>query len=93
MENQDILTAHMDVIQNKISSVKNVDTTDHRVILHLDLDCFYAQVETVRLAIPPTEPLAVQQWVRTSSEKTKRIVSHALGKGFSYRGELCRKSM
>lgn len=37
---------------------------DHykRVILHLDLDCFYAQVEHNRLKIPLTVPLAVQQW-------------------------------
>ena len=37
---------------------------DHykRVILHLDLDCFYAQVEHNRLQIPMTVPLAVQQW-------------------------------
>ncbi|KDO33690.1 hypothetical protein SPRG_19302 [Saprolegnia parasitica CBS 223.65] len=33
-----------------------------RVILHLDLDCFYAQVEAVRLGIPDGEPVAVQQW-------------------------------
>ncbi|RQM23052.1 hypothetical protein B5M09_004714 [Aphanomyces astaci] len=33
-----------------------------RVILHLDLDCFYAQVEHERLGIPHSEPLAVQQW-------------------------------
>ena len=37
---------------------------DHykRVILHLDLDCFYAQVEHNRLKVPLTVPLAVQQW-------------------------------
>jgi hypothetical protein len=34
----------------------------HRVILHLDLDAFYAQVEAARLAVPPEVPLAVQQW-------------------------------
>ena len=34
----------------------------HRVILHLDLDCFYAQVEAKRLGISPEVPLAVQQW-------------------------------
>jgi DNA polymerase eta len=34
-----------------------------RVILHLDLDCFYAQVEHVRLGIPLSTPLAVQQWL------------------------------
>jgi nucleotidyltransferase/DNA polymerase involved in DNA repair len=34
----------------------------HRVILHLDLDAFYAQVEHKRLNIPREVPLAVQQW-------------------------------
>ncbi len=33
-----------------------------RVILHLDLDCFYAQVESLRLGVGPGIPLAVQQW-------------------------------
>ena len=33
-----------------------------RTILHLDLDCFYAQVEAHRLGIPPEQPLAVVQW-------------------------------
>ncbi|KAK3500975.1 hypothetical protein B0T13DRAFT_488257 [Neurospora crassa] len=33
-----------------------------RVIAHLDLDCFYAQVEMVRLGIPDDKPVAVQQW-------------------------------
>ena len=33
-----------------------------RIICHLDLDCFYCQVEHVRLNIPASEPLAVQQW-------------------------------
>ncbi|MCO5562883.1 hypothetical protein L7F22_016519 [Adiantum nelumboides] len=32
------------------------------VILHVDLDCFYAAVEHARLGIPPEKPLAVQQW-------------------------------
>lgn len=36
--------------------------TGIRVIVHLDLDCFYAQVEQKRLGIPCEEPLAVQQW-------------------------------
>lgn len=43
-----------------------VDTEEHgvceRVIAHLDLDCFYAQVERNRLRIDPSRPLAVQQW-------------------------------
>ncbi|GAB5372640.1 hypothetical protein AAMO2058_001682400 [Amorphochlora amoebiformis] len=33
-----------------------------RVIAHLDMDCFYCQVEHERLKIPMTTPLAVQQW-------------------------------
>ncbi|RHY29409.1 hypothetical protein DYB32_009689, partial [Aphanomyces invadans] len=41
-------------------AVEEAATT--RVILHLDLDCFYAQVEHERLGIPHSEPLAVQQW-------------------------------
>jgi DNA polymerase eta len=32
------------------------------VIAHIDLDAFYAQCETVRLGIDPSNPLAVQQW-------------------------------
>ena len=35
---------------------------DGRVIIHLDLDAFYAQVESRRLGIDPTTPLVVQQW-------------------------------
>ncbi len=34
-----------------------------RVIAHIDLDCFYAQAEMVRLRIPEDKPLAVQQWL------------------------------
>jgi DNA polymerase eta len=33
-----------------------------RIILHIDMDCFYAQVEHMRMGIPREEPLAVQQW-------------------------------
>ena len=33
-----------------------------RVIIHIDLDAFYAQVEQVRLNLDPTIPLCVQQW-------------------------------
>ena len=33
-----------------------------RCIVHLDLDCFYAQVEAVRIGADPAAPLAVQQW-------------------------------
>ncbi|KAL2623530.1 hypothetical protein R1flu_003735 [Riccia fluitans] len=41
----------------------DVDYNTHSsVILHVDLDCFYAAVEHVRLGIPRDVPLAVQQW-------------------------------
>ena len=33
-----------------------------RVVVHFDLDCFYAQVEHNRLKIPHDEPLGVVQW-------------------------------
>jgi DNA polymerase eta len=33
-----------------------------RVIVHIDLDAFYAQCEMVRLGLPEDQPLAVQQW-------------------------------
>jgi hypothetical protein len=33
-----------------------------RVVIHVDMDCFYAQVEHRRLKIPSSQPLAVQQW-------------------------------
>ncbi|CAH0492046.1 unnamed protein product [Peronospora farinosa] len=37
-------------------------TASTRVIIHLDLDCYYAQVEQRRLNIPDGQPVAVQQW-------------------------------
>jgi len=36
-----------------------------RVVTHIDLDCFYAQAEMVRLGVPEDQPLAVQQWCDT----------------------------
>ena len=38
------------------------DDDPFRVILHIDLDSFYAQVESRRLGLPDSEPLVVQQW-------------------------------
>ena len=35
---------------------------EHRCVLHIDMDCFYCQVEHNRLGIPLEEPLAVVQW-------------------------------
>ena len=33
-----------------------------RVITLIDFDCFYAQCESVRLGLPPEQPLGVQQF-------------------------------
>jgi len=33
-----------------------------RTVAHLDMDCFYAQVESQRLNLPESVPLVVQQW-------------------------------
>ncbi len=38
-----------------------------RVVTHIDLDCFYAQAEMVRLGVPEDQPLAVQQWYAMAS--------------------------
>ncbi|CAO3641489.1 unnamed protein product [Cunninghamella echinulata] len=35
---------------------------ESRCILHIDLDCFFSQVEEVRLGLDPEKPVAVQQW-------------------------------
>jgi nucleotidyltransferase/DNA polymerase involved in DNA repair len=37
-------------------------STAFRCIVHLDLDCFYAQTERLRLRLPPETPLVVVQW-------------------------------
>ncbi|KAI8328838.1 hypothetical protein BC941DRAFT_444155 [Chlamydoabsidia padenii] len=33
-----------------------------KCIIHVDLDCFYSQVEEVRLGLDSSKPVAVQQW-------------------------------
>ncbi|KAI7879386.1 DNA/RNA polymerase [Lichtheimia hyalospora FSU 10163] len=33
-----------------------------RCIVHIDLDCFYCQVEMARLGVPREQPAAVRQW-------------------------------
>ncbi|KAH6563122.1 hypothetical protein BASA62_008781 [Batrachochytrium salamandrivorans] len=49
----------MDSVQG--SPVSKQHSTS-RVFIHLDLDAFYAQVEQVRLGLPASTPLCVQQW-------------------------------
>eukprot|EP00550_Attheya_septentrionalis_P009842 CAMPEP_0198284904 /NCGR_PEP_ID=MMETSP1449-20131203/4278_1 /TAXON_ID=420275 /ORGANISM="Attheya septentrionalis, Strain CCMP2084" /LENGTH=751 /DNA_ID=CAMNT_0043982125 /DNA_START=47 /DNA_END=2299 /DNA_ORIENTATION=+ len=44
------------------SDIYNDATRRTRVILLLDLDCFYAQVEMVRLGLPPEWPVSLLQW-------------------------------
>ncbi|OAL47861.1 DNA/RNA polymerase [Pyrenochaeta sp. DS3sAY3a] len=41
---------------------KSSPSSPLRVISLIDFDAFYAQCEIVRLNLPPTTPLAVQQW-------------------------------
>ncbi|KAF4548856.1 impB/mucB/samB-like protein 4 [Elsinoe fawcettii] len=46
-----------------LSTLLSYSTTSPlRCIAHIDLDAFYAQCEQVRLGLPATAPLAVQQW-------------------------------
>lgn len=52
-----------------------------RVVVHLDMDCFYCQVEQVRLAIPSSIPLVIQQWENVIAvnyaARAKGITRHA----------------
>lgn len=47
---------------NLLSSSSPAKESPLRVISLCDLDCFYAQVEGVRIKADPDEPLAVSQW-------------------------------
>lgn len=42
--------------------ISSVVTEKSMVIFHLDLDCFYCQVEMKRLSLDRTRPMAVRQW-------------------------------
>lgn len=50
----------------KIEKYKNIKLkspySQMRLIIHADLDCFYCQVEQVRLKLDSSQPIAVQQW-------------------------------
>jgi nucleotidyltransferase/DNA polymerase involved in DNA repair len=39
-----------------------VDSTNERYIILIDMDCYYAQVEMKRHKIDPNKPVIVQQW-------------------------------
>ncbi|KAJ2714220.1 N-acetyltransferase eso1 [Coemansia spiralis] len=47
---------------DEFRAVVAAELARHRAIIHIDLDCFYCQVEQLRLALSPDVPLAVQQW-------------------------------
>ncbi|EPR61890.1 ImpB/MucB/SamB family protein [Toxoplasma gondii GT1] len=53
------------------------------VVVHLDLDCFYCQVEHRRLGIPVSEPLVVRQW------NLAIAVNYAARRLGIKRGDLC----
>lgn len=40
----------------------SIGSREDRVVVLVDLDCFYCQVEHLRLGIPLDQPLAVRQW-------------------------------
>ena len=44
----------------------------NRCVVLIDLDCFYAQVEQVRLGIPKQEPLAVDFFFTMANEKVQQ---------------------
>eukprot|EP00956_Cyclotella_meneghiniana_P035048 scaffold110690_cov50-Cyclotella_meneghiniana.AAC.1 len=44
------------------------DDDQQRVILLLDMDCFYAQCESVRLGLDPDIPLALIQMIKLPKE-------------------------
>ncbi|XP_076854956.1 DNA polymerase iota [Brachyhypopomus gauderio] len=48
-------------ISADLLDVSGCSAADHRVVLHFDLDCYYAQVEMIRNPALRTKPLGVQQ--------------------------------
>ncbi|KAL1273883.1 hypothetical protein QQF64_026697 [Cirrhinus molitorella] len=50
-----------DMLETEGSSTSRVTSISPRVILHFDLDCFYAQVEMIRNPALRTKPLGIQQ--------------------------------
>ncbi|XP_067263358.1 DNA polymerase iota isoform X2 [Chanodichthys erythropterus] len=50
-----------DMLETEGSITDRVASTSQRVILHFDLDCFYAQVEMIRNPALRTKPLGIQQ--------------------------------
>ncbi|XP_056119875.1 DNA polymerase iota [Rhinichthys klamathensis goyatoka] len=50
-----------DMLETEGSITNRVTSISHKVILHFDLDCFYAQVEMIRNPALRTKPLGIQQ--------------------------------
>ncbi|XP_026104272.1 DNA polymerase iota [Carassius auratus] len=50
-----------DMLETEGSSTDRATSKSQRVILHFDLDCFYAQVEMIRNPALRTKPLGIQQ--------------------------------
>lgn len=47
-----------------------------RIVVHVDLDCFYCQVEQKRLSIPRDQPCAVQQWCAFLWHSSEQLLCH-----------------
>ena len=53
---------YQDKLQNSQCSVERKVTGDHRrTIIHIDIDCFYAQVEMINNPVLRTKPLGIKQ--------------------------------
>ncbi|KAF4112764.1 DNA polymerase iota isoform X3 [Onychostoma macrolepis] len=50
-----------DMLETEGCSTDRVTSVSQRVVLHFDLDCFYAQVEMIRNPALRTKPLGIQQ--------------------------------
>jgi DNA polymerase eta len=45
-----------------VTALASQPDLERRIVVHIDMDCFYAQVERKRLDLPPDVPLCVVQW-------------------------------
>ncbi|ODV90745.1 hypothetical protein CANCADRAFT_19410, partial [Tortispora caseinolytica NRRL Y-17796] len=58
----DILRLKSPTSDEARNAIKSTSSRPLKAVIHIDLDAFYAQCESVRLKLPPSAPLACQQW-------------------------------